>query len=61
MENNEIDAGHPDESDLLNAQLTSGIPLIRAGRARLRLALPDYRDEIPSTHRLAFQKSLQSL
>ncbi|QKN14706.1 hypothetical protein HR059_09575 [Sinorhizobium meliloti WSM1022] len=55
MENNEIDAGHPDESDLLDAQMNSGIPLIRAGRARLRLALPGYRDKIPSSHRLAFQ------
>lgn len=55
MEDSEIDAGHPDESDLLDAQLNSGIPLIRAGGARLRLALPDYRDEILSTHRLAFQ------
>ncbi|MDW9895818.1 hypothetical protein GOB10_08515 [Sinorhizobium meliloti] len=55
MEDNEIDAGHPDESDLLDAQMNSGIPLIRAGRARLRLALPRYRDKIQSTHRLAFQ------
>ncbi|MDW9410708.1 hypothetical protein GOB43_10670 [Sinorhizobium meliloti] len=55
MKNSGNDAGHPDESDLLDAQMNSGIPLIRAGRARLRLALPRYRDKIPSTHKLAFQ------
>lgn len=55
MKNSGNDAGHPDESDLLDAQMNSGISLIRAGRARLRLAVPRYRDKIPSTHKLAFQ------
>lgn len=35
MEDSGTDAGHTDESDLLDAQMTSGIPLIGAGRARL--------------------------
>lgn len=46
---------HPDESDMLRDQINSGVALIRAGRARLMLALPRYRDKIPSTHRFAFQ------
>lgn len=37
MEDSGTDAGHTDESDLLDAQMTSGIPLIGAGRARLIL------------------------
>ncbi|MFC0808618.1 hypothetical protein ACFHWW_24750 [Ensifer sp. P24N7] len=46
---------HPDEDDMLRDQMNSGIAFIRAGKARLKLALPRYRDKIPSTHRLAFQ------
>jgi hypothetical protein len=46
---------HPDEDDMLREQMNSGIPLIRAGRARLRLALPRHRDIIPSTRTPAFQ------
>lgn len=46
---------HPDEDDMLRDQMNSGIALVKAGRARLRLALPRYRDKIPCTHRLAFQ------
>ncbi|WP_027997144.1 hypothetical protein [Sinorhizobium arboris] len=46
---------YPDEDDMLRDQINSGIALIRAGRARLMLALPRHRHKIPSTHRLAFQ------
>ncbi|EHK75190.1 hypothetical protein SM0020_24820 [Sinorhizobium meliloti CCNWSX0020] len=54
MDSNET-VEHPDEDDMLRDQINSGIALVRAGRARLRLALPPYRDKIPNTHRLAFQ------
>lgn len=40
---------------MLREQMNSGIPLIRAGRARLRLALPWHRDIIPRTRTPAFQ------
>lgn len=48
-------SSHPDEDDMLREQINSGIPLIRAGRARLRLALPRHRDVILSTRTPAFQ------
>ncbi|RVE90131.1 hypothetical protein [Sinorhizobium meliloti] len=48
-------SSHPDEDDMLREQMNSGIPLIRAGRARLRLALPRHRDIIPKTRTPAFQ------
>ncbi|MCA1368060.1 hypothetical protein I6F15_11670 [Bradyrhizobium sp. BRP14] len=46
---------HPDESDLLRAQMDSGIAMAKAGRARLRLALPHHRDLVVSNHSLAFR------
>lgn len=46
---------HPDEEDMLHGHMKSGIALVRAGRARLMLALPRHRDKIPCTHRMAFQ------
>ncbi len=46
---------HPDESDLLRAQMDSGIAMAKAGRARLRLALPRHRDLVVSNHSLAFR------
>lgn len=61
MENSEIDAGHPDESDLIDAQTNSGIPLIRAGRARLRLAVPRYRDKIPAPTVSRFRAFAESM
>jgi hypothetical protein len=48
-------SSHPDEDEMLREQMNSGIPLIRAGRARLRLALPRHRDIILSTWTPAFQ------
>ncbi|WKL39025.1 hypothetical protein Q1M64_05140 (plasmid) [Sinorhizobium meliloti] len=55
MEDSATDAGHTDEIRFARCPVTSGRPLVRAGRARLRLALPRYRDKLPSAHRLAFQ------
>ncbi|OAP43744.1 hypothetical protein [Sinorhizobium americanum] len=53
---NDNEAGErPDESDLLSAQMDSGIALAKAGRARLRLALPHHREQVISTHSTAFQ------
>jgi hypothetical protein len=46
---------HPEESDLLRAQMDSGIAMAKAGRARLRLALPHHRDLVVSNHSLAFR------
>ncbi|WP_085025301.1 hypothetical protein [Ensifer aridi] len=45
----------PDESDLLRAKMDSGIAMAKAGRARLRLALPRHRDLAVSNHSLAFR------
>ncbi|WP_342394742.1 hypothetical protein [Sinorhizobium garamanticum] len=54
MNGNEAGA-HLDESDLLRAHMDSGIALAKAGRARLRLALPHHRDLVVSNHSLAFR------
>ena len=46
---------HPDETDMLREQTNSGISLVRAGRARLSLALPSYRGKIEGAQTLAFR------
>ncbi|MEY9328231.1 hypothetical protein [Sinorhizobium fredii] len=44
----------PEESEMLHAKSNSGIEMVRAGRARLRLVLPHHRELVVSNHSLAF-------
>lgn len=44
-----------DEGELLQSHLRSGLPLAKVGRARLRLALPPYRERLLEVHTIAFR------
>lgn len=52
MNNDEAD--EHDEEAMLKGHLRSGLAMRRVGRARLRLALPDYREKLLSIHTVAF-------
>lgn len=54
MDGNEA-GEHPDESDMLRDQINSGVALIKAGRARLMLALPRHRDKTRAPTGLLFK------
>ncbi|KQW63372.1 hypothetical protein ASD02_01630 [Ensifer sp. Root1252] len=48
------EADEHDEEAMLKGHLRSGLAMRRVGRARLRLALPAYREELLSIHTVAF-------